>query len=584
MFSLSSAIFVIQAYLLLQPEYKGTLLITVSLFMSAAVLFLLYEWIIHSSENSSQKSLTDSKKDSDQTEQKLEKNEEFYRNLVETSPDAIIVFNTSGQILTANSTASSLVGLKNLEELQKYNCFTFIPSGERQRVSRYLEHSPEKGRIKDVECLIRKADKSTFAAELSLSVIYSKESSPNCYLAICRDISSRKQNEMEKIHLEEQFRNLHKMEAIGQLAGGIAHDFNNILGAISGYAEMIKQKYDSDTRLQKYSSMILSAAVRASDLTRKLLTFSRRGKMESTPFSTHSVLSDIADLLERTIDKRIKIVRELNAGEPLVCGDPAQFQTAIMNIALNARDAMQDGGEIVIRTENSEIDESLSKTKAYAISPGPHIKITINDNGSGMNEDTLSRIFEPFFTTKQQGKGTGLGLSSVYGAVKSHKGYIEADSTPGQGSTFVIYIPVIAETEHALHTNQKSKTIKGKGNILVVDDESFLCNALKEILSWIGYSAVTFTDGAEGVKYFSQNHDSIDLVILDLMMPGISGRECIKHLKEIRNDVKIVISSGYALEEERQKLFKEGVIDILQKPFMSAQLSNMLHNALRTER
>ncbi|MFP4013569.1 MAG: response regulator [Chitinispirillaceae bacterium] len=522
--------------------------------------------------------------DQSKTEEVLIKNEDLYRNLVETSPDAIVVFNPNGRILICNDTAASLVGLKDSGELLKRNCFRFIHPGEKRRINRYLENAQEKGRIRDLECLLQREGQKSFPAELSLSIIYSRDGSPKNYLALCRDISCRKQNEFEKVHLEEQFRNLHKMEAIGQLAGGIAHDFNNILGAISGYAELIKHKYSSDPRLEKYSTMILSAAMRASDLTTKLLTFSRRGKLESTPFSSHSVLSDITDLLERTIDKRINIKRVFKAKKPLVCGDPAQFQTSIMNIALNARDAMPEGGELLIKTEDTEVDEDFSKEKAYALSPGAYIKITLEDNGTGMDQHTLSKIFEPFFTTKDLGKGTGLGLASVYGSIKSHKGYIEADSVVGKGSVFTIYLPVIAETEHVLHTSQQQTAIKGKGTIMIVDDEAFLCNALKEMLSWIGYSAITFNDGAEGVKFYSNNSHSVDLVILDLMMPGISGKDCIKLLREINDQVKIIISSGYALEEERQKLLSEGVIDILQKPFMAAQLSSVIHNALKAER
>ncbi len=514
-----------------------------------------------------------------EAQEALRKNEELYRNLIETSPDAIILFDQFGNIIVGNSMAAEFLGVESHKELVNQNCFRFIHPGEFHRIKRYLDNSPEK-QVKNLECQIQRTDKTSFPAELSISVTFIKDDHPTCYLGICRDIAARKQAELEKMNLEEQFRTLHKMEAIGQLAGGIAHDFNNILGAISGYAELIKQKYSSDQRLEKYSTMILSAATRASDLTNKLLTFSRRGKLETTPFSTHSVLVDLLDLLERTIDKRIRIKRELMARKPIVCGDPAQFQTAIMNIALNARDAMAEGGDLLLRTEDIQIDENFSKQKAYSISPGPYIKITVSDSGTGMDEKTLSKIFEPFFTTKEQGKGTGLGLASVYGAIKSHNGYIEAQSELGKGSVFSIYLPVVDEKEQVIRKKSDPRLLAGKGSILVVDDEIFLSHALKEMLSWIGYTAITFNNGSDAIDYYRNHANSVDLIILDLMMPGMGGRECVKLFKEINSQVKIIISSGYALEEERQRLFREGVIDILQKPFMSTQLSQVIHNAL----
>jgi CheY-like chemotaxis protein len=369
------------------------------------------------------------------------------------------------------------------------------------------------------------------------------------------------------------------MEVIGQLAGGIAHDFNNILGAISGYGDIILLRYQEDERLAKYAKMILSAAGRASDLTKKLLTFSRKSKLRMETIDVHKIIEETVDLLERTIDKNIKVKYVFNAKNPCITGDSSQIQSAIINLAINSRDAMPEGGEIFISTENTVLDEKLTIFHAYSISPGSYLAVSVRDTGEGMEQRVLSHLFEPFFTTKDIGKGTGLGLASVYGTVKSHNGYIDVKSEPGKGSTFTLYVPD-TDVKAVPVTYSVNSSTRGKGNILIVDDEGVIREAVKEILSWLGYSVYTCTNGQEAIDFFNKKEPVIDLIILDMIMPGMNGKDCFTMLKSIDNNVKVILSTGYRIDEERQALLDVGIIDILNKPFVSAQLAQSVHSAL----
>ncbi|HEX2955848.1 MAG TPA: response regulator [Chitinispirillaceae bacterium] len=510
----------------------------------------------------------------------LRNNEQRYRKLIETLPDATLLTDNQGSITLANNYAVSVLGVGDESELLHQNIYSFIPPQEYEHFSTILNQVAKKRQIQSGEVLMLKKDASLFfTSEVSISALYGTTDEICELIMLIRDISERKKSEAEKAKLEEQFRSIYKMEVIGQLAGGIAHDFNNILGAISGYGDIILLRYQDDERLTKYARMILSAAGRASDLTKKLLTFSRKSKLQMEIIDVHKVIQETVDFLERTLDKNIKVRYVFNATNACITGDASQIQSAIINLAINSRDAMSEGGEIFITTENSVLDEKLTIFHAYSISPGSYLAVSVRDTGEGMDQRVLSHLFEPFFTTKDIGKGTGLGLASVYGTVKSHNGYIDVKSEPGQGSTFTLYIP---DTD--VHTVPVTFSIndstRGKGNVLIVDDEGVIRDAVKEILAWLGYSVYTCTNGLEAVDFYQKKEPVIDLIILDMIMPGINGKECFTKLKSIDSNVKVILSTGYRIDEERQSLLDMGIIDILDKPFVSAQLAQSVHSAL----
>ncbi|MBD3320809.1 MAG: response regulator [Chitinivibrionales bacterium] len=387
----------------------------------------------------------------------------------------------------------------------------------------------------------------------------------------------------EKRKLAEQYRHSKKMEAIGLLAGGVAHDFNNLLSGISGFANLLNRKYGlKDPALKRYIDPIIQASDRGSELTGQLLAFARKGKYQLLDINIHEIIESVIQLLSRTIDKRIVISKQLNAESPVIRGDPSQVQNAVLNMCLNSRDAMAGGGELLLSTSDAYIDEQHSYRELYTMKPGYYCLLSISDNGTGMDEETKTRMFEPFFTTKESGKGTGLGLASVYGCVKSHNGYIEVDSSPSEGTTVRTYFPTVKGPAKVSELpKQADEIITGKGRILVVDDEQVVRDVSREILSDMGYSVTTCNDGAEAVAYYAMHYKNIDLVIIDMIMPGMAGFDCFRELKKINSSIKVIIATGYSVAEDTQKIVTRGISGFIQKPFDATELSQMISETLK---
>lgn len=513
-----------------------------------------------------------------ETEMQLQEQRLQYRDLVETSPDAIICTNVNLAIVLSNKQANHLLGFPATTSLIGNNLGNFVVDQVLEKVCDQFSDKTTEVRQHTFETTFKKISGEIFVAEVQLSLIRQPEHAAYMLYYI-RDITRQKAAEAEKSRLDDQFRTSYKMEAIGQLAGGIAHDYNNILGAISGYADLIRHYYGEDERLKKYSSMILSASKRASDLTRKLLTFARKTKMHMVAFSVDEELSDLIDLLKSTFDTSITIYFKAQTPKLLIRGDTQLFQNAIMNLTLNARDAMPDGGTLALRTARVVLEKDFTHLHGFTIVPGNYIAITVTDTGTGMDQNTLSHLFEPFFTTKDIGKGTGLGLPSVYGTIKSHNGYIDVISKPGEGTTFTLYFPLVEESRD-LQANNTTPIPTGKGHILLVDDDNFLRDAIREMLSLIGYTVSVSSDASEALALFATSPDGFDLVILDMKMPGIGGLECFKQMKKMKQHVRVLISTGHCLDDERQELIDEGVLGIIQKPYVSAQLAEAVQKAL----
>jgi len=375
----------------------------------------------------------------------------------------------------------------------------------------------------------------------------------------------------ETRRLEEQLRQSQKMEVVGQLAGGVAHDFNNMLAGITGGAELLMRNIEPDSKIAKYADMILKGAERASELTTKLLAFSRMGKTVMKNIDIHeTILSSIA-FLERSIDKKISIITDFRAETHFVKGDYALLQNAILNLGLNARDAMADGGEIKISTENILIDNN-TVSPAPELKTGLYIKIVVSDTGTGISPEIAGRIFEPFFTTKSVGKGTGLGLSAVYGTVHEHNGAIRVNSEPGRGSSFTIYFPA-GDKSGETNSEENEELARYSGKVLVIDDEPLVRNTAEGFLAEMGFHVVTAESGIDGVKLYRERAEEISFVLLDMVMPGMSGQETLKALREINSEVKVIFSSGFTRKKVLVENSGKDDLYFVQKPYRLRDLS-----------
>jgi len=385
-------------------------------------------------------------------------------------------------------------------------------------------------------------------------------------------------------HLEEQLRQSQKMEAIGTLAGGIAHDFNNLLQAIMGYAQMImmdKEEGDADLgRLRE----IEKAGQRAGQLTKQLLTFSRKVESKLRPVDLNQEVWQVEGLLKRIIPKMITIELHLEEGLKVINADPAQVEQIMMNLGVNARDAMPEGGRLVIETETINLDKEYCRAHLGAV-PGEYVLLSISDTGSGMDKETVEHIFEPFYTTKEADKGTGLGLSMVYGIVKSHGGYIMCYSEPGEGTTFKIYLPAIetVSIEYGAKREEQEEIQGGSETILLVDDEVFLQDLGKELLGRFGYTVLIADRGESALEIYKKKRDEISLVILDIIMPGMGGKKCLEELLRMNPLVKVVFTSGYSINGPTREAPHAGAKGFINKPYELRQMLKVVREALDLE-
>lgn len=388
----------------------------------------------------------------------------------------------------------------------------------------------------------------------------------NLIYAVARDITERR-------HLEEQIRHAEKMEAVGQLAGGLAHDFNNQLMGIAGYAELLCDQL-KDPQLHEDAASILRAATRAAGLTRDLLTFSRRGKSLAIPIEVHQVVEEIIVILEHSIDKRIVIRRNLQASPSTIIGDPSQFQNALLNLALNARDAMPEGGELIFATDSLVTTEHAGEAAGCQLAtPGRCLRIRVTDTGCGMNAEVLRHAFEPFFTTKHPGKGTGMGLASVYGTVRNHGGTISVCSEPHQGTEFTICVPLHDDPNPiAVAEAPKSVAEARQARILLVDDEKVVRDLISGMLRAHGHKVIACKDGVDGVATYRQYLHDLDLVILDIVMPRMNGRDAFLAMRELNPELRVLFISGFNIDDEIQTLLDLRTCEFLQKPFGAKEL------------
>jgi len=396
-----------------------------------------------------------------------------------------------------------------------------------------------------------------------------------CVLAIFKDITERKA-------LEAQLRQAQKMESIGRLSGGIAHDFNNLLGVIIGYSGVLEERVDVDNDIRKGVQEIKKAGQRAAALTRQLLAFSRQQVLEPRVLNLNTVVADIGKMLLRLIGEDIELSTVLPADLGRVKADQGQIEQVIMNLAVNARDAMPRGGKLIIETANAVLDEAYARQHP-PITAGRHIVLTVTDTGAGMDKETQSRIFEPFFTTKEKDKGTGLGLSVVYGVVKQSGGHISVSSELGKGTTFKIYLPRVEEVvEHDRQSPAPAKSLKGSETILLVEDEESLRALTRSLLVQSGYTVLETNNGSQALEIAQEHRGNIHLLLTDVVLPGISGDLLAEKMAKQHSNVKVLFMSGYTA----QAIAAQGVLEkgtfLLQKPFEPEALRNKVREVLDT--
>jgi signal transduction histidine kinase/CheY-like chemotaxis protein len=383
----------------------------------------------------------------------------------------------------------------------------------------------------------------------------------------------------EQKHLETKLQEAQKMEAVGTLAGGIAHDFNNLLQAILGYADLLRLRKGKDEPRSRELQEIISASKRGAELTQQLLTFSRRVESKLRPTDLNLGIENTRKIFARTLPKMIEIDLLLSDNLSFVNADPGQMEQILMNLAVNAKDAMPDGGKLTIKTGNVILDEEYCRTHPEAI-PGEYVLLEVSDTGHGMAEETLKHIFDPFFTTKGLAEGTGLGLAMVYGIVKSHNGYITCTSDFGTGTTFKIYLPAVEQEEKPEMVVEKDLYRGGTETILLVDDEGFVRDVARQILTEFGYTVIVANDGESALQLYEQERGRVDLVILDLIMPGIGGRKCLEKLLKINPKAKIVVASGFSNIEPIKETVEAGAKGFIGKPYEMKGFLNVVREVL----
>ncbi len=510
----------------------------------------------------------------------LQERERTYRFLAENTGDIVFSQDMSGQLTYISPAVERMFGYTPEEFLSLDPMSTIAPESRDEARQSFLRSAEEahKGAV-DVplmqfKYLRRNGD--TFWGEIHASFIYDDNGRPIGTQGTMRDITDRKKTEQEKSLLEQQLLQAQKMEAIGRLAGGIAHDYNNQLAGIMGYADLIRNSATDDAELQSYADMICSLGGHAANRVRQLLAFARKDALRFEKVDIHAVVAETIACVHHDLPPAIHIKTDFDALHHTVEGDFSQLQSALLNLTLNARDALTGGGEIVIRTKAVLVGEQCVMPPDFTVNAGKYLCISIEDNGEGIDQSVLGHIFEPFFTTKPAGKGTGLGLAAVYGIAKAHQGYVTCSSSPGK-TVFSLHIPLsdIGDAKTALI--EQPREYENRLSVLVVDDEPQVCDISVRMLREEGHEAHAFTNGRDAVAWYQCHWRTIDLVLLDLSMPDNSGVDILRRMRLTNEKAKALFFSGYAADE--REIVGIAKSDILQKPFSRKQLLASIERA-----
>jgi PAS domain S-box-containing protein len=510
-------------------------------------------------------------------EQALRQSEERFRDLVEKAPYGIVV-EAGLQPLYVNPAAVRMFGAGSAAELLRSSLIERIHPEDRGASRERSGMVAGGSTVSAAHRRLLRVNGETFTAEVSATpIVYGGQLAA---MAFFRDVTAQKLAEEERLRLEQRLRHAQKMESVGRLAGGVAHDFNNHLTVINGYCDMLLDELAGDDPLREEIGEIRAAGQRAATLTQQLLTFSRKQVVELRPINLNSVVEEHCRMIRRLIGDDIEVVTDLEPALGAVMADRGQMQQVLMNLAVNARDAMPEGGRLIIATANATIGDG-AEGSGQDVKAGPYVVLTVGDSGTGMSPDVLARIFEPFFTTKSMGVGTGLGLATVYGIVEQAGGFLRVSSEPGHGATFRIYLPLTtAGAEPFREASGRRASARGTETVLVVEDQDDVRRLAISILKRNGYRVLEASAGAEALAMASSYSQRIDLLITDVVMPGMTGRELAERLAAGRARMKVLYMSGYAAEV----IATQGVLDpgmaYLPKPFTPADLAAKVREVL----
>ncbi|MBN1625048.1 MAG: PAS domain S-box protein [Deltaproteobacteria bacterium] len=512
-------------------------------------------------------------------EESLFESEEKYRSLVDNiQQDTIYRADLNGDLTFVSASGMRLLGYDSMEEIIGLNIsrdFYFDP----EERSLLINELKKNGRVTHYEVTLKRKDGSPVFVSTNSHLYYDKEGNIRGVEGIFTDITERKHAEEARRKLERQLVHSQKMDAIGQLAGGVAHDINNILMGIQGNISLMLMGQDAGHPNYQRLIQMEEHIKRGSNLTRQLLGFAREGKYEVKTLSINDLIMKSAQLYLNT-RKEIKAEFKLSDEVHPVEADPGQMEQAFLNIYINAGHAMPKGGTILIQTRNIKLQKG--NIEVSDLKEGDYVEISITDTGTGMDKETLDKIFDPFFTTKSERGGTGLGLASVYGIIRNHGGAVNVFSELGQGSTFYIYLPSSKKKIQQAEEPRVKTLCPGSGSILLVDDELMILETASDMLTMLGYSVYRAASGQEAISVYRENQGKIDLVILDMILPGTTGAQVLNILKDINPDIKVILSSGYGLQGEIQKLMGIGCCGFIQKPYDFTDLSTIVHQVINS--
>ena len=514
----------------------------------------------------------------------LQTSEEKYRRIFENIQDIYYEASIDGEILEVSPSVEKLTGLRREDLIGQSNDRFYADIKDRDA---FMSEIQAAGKVCDWELKMRGPQGATGYGSITASLKYDDKGQPEKIIGSLRIVTDRKKAELKLRQYQEQLEELveertrdlkksneqlhqiQRMEGLGTLAGGVAHDFNNLLMGIQGNVSLLMLDADRNGSFHAKLKNIESCVASGAELTRQLLGFARGGKYEVKPLDFNKVVANTARMFGRT-RKEVRMVEKIEDGLWTVMADQNQIEQVLLNIYINAWQAMPQGGNIYLETRNVELDADFARP--LGIEPGRYVRISVSDTGTGIDPSIQPRIFEPFFTTKEMGRGTGLGLASAYGIVKNHDGAIDLESRVGEGATFYIYLP--ASNAAADRETEVSKTIaRGAGTILLVDDEEIVLDVGKDMLESLGYRVLTASGGRQAMAVFGLTHREVDMVILDMIMPDMGGGAVFDRLKTIDPHVKVLLSSGYSLSGQAEEIMSRGCAGFIQKPFSLEQLS-----------
>jgi two-component system cell cycle sensor histidine kinase/response regulator CckA len=507
-------------------------------------------------------------------EKALRESEERYRGLVDHSPIPILV-HTGDEIVFLNPEAIRVIGGTNLEQFTGRSIWEFLHKDERAIAEERVRAAQERGeRGELIEHKLVRLDGTVIQAEVTGTPIVF-EGKPSIQV-VFRDVSERRL-------LEEQLRHSQKMEGIGRLAGGIAHDFNNILQAILGYVDIALERTNPADERHDVLGRVRDGAKRAADLTGQLLVFSRRQLLEPTTLDVNQLLGGMMQMLRRLIRENIELEFLPGTGANTIHADPGQIEQTVLNLCLNARDAIVGGGRVLIATRKADLSYEFCREHPGARA-GSFVVLSVSDSGSGMNAETRRRMFEPFFTTKEVGKGTGLGLATVYGIVKQHDGFIQVRSEPGAGTTFEVYLPAVTAPSPEVESEPDGEAHRSSETVLVAEDDEMVRELNRRILEEAGYRVLTAADGREAVDIFRSHAGEISLALLDVVMPKLGGLEVHNRIRAINPDVPVLFCSGYSPEAIHAQFIRDESVQVIRKPHSRHTLLDRVREALAEQR